>query len=177
MNGTVVNTSGVVTAYFDGYIYIESQDRSCGIRIEDNSNTYVNIGDTVNVVGLIGTLQTGERYIYSRSLQAIPGSDLIAPLGVTNKTLGGEGLSTVGLLVRTTGKILASNIDYVDNWIRIDDGSGDTVRVTLSPFSYLFIAPGQYVTVTGINSPYIAEDQSLQRRILTARDEDVQILK
>lgn len=176
-NGALVNTSGIVTAWYEDYFYIESPDRSCGIRIEDLTSQYLEIGDVVNVVGLIGTLSTGERYIYSRSMSSSAGNDLITPVGVTNKSLGGDGLSSVGLLVRTSGKVIESNIDYVDNWIAIDDGSGDIVRVSLPLFTYLLVEPGQYVTVTGINSPYIAGDQSVQRRILTTWYEDVQILQ
>ncbi|MHB9036629.1 MAG: glycoside hydrolase domain-containing protein [Armatimonadota bacterium] len=154
VDGTAVACNGVVTAALDGFFYIESPDRISGIRVS-KANHGLSVGQTVAVSGYVYTLSSGEKYIAAGSATA-SGSGTIAPLAITNKALGGgsngvgqpgvlggTGLNNIGLLVKTTGKILSVQ----PTWFKIDDGSGVDVKV-------LGAAPvgAEYVTVTGISS-------------------------
>ena len=59
---TVTIPCGIVTAQFPGFFYIESEDRSSGIRVE-KENHGVSIGQKVDVTGVLGTNSQGERYL------------------------------------------------------------------------------------------------------------------
>ncbi|MHB9036086.1 MAG: NosD domain-containing protein [Armatimonadota bacterium] len=62
-NGREVAISGViVSAAFSGFYYIESDDRSCGIRVEQLGHGAV-VGSRVDVHGVMRTNPDGERYI------------------------------------------------------------------------------------------------------------------
>ena len=69
-DGTFVALTGVpVTAgtrQFAGYAYVESPDRSWGIRV--NTNEWVDIGDVITVRGEIHTSTAGERYIQAHAV-------------------------------------------------------------------------------------------------------------
>jgi hypothetical protein len=66
-NGTQLACSGVVTAAFTGHLYVESPDRSMGIRVNKASHGR-SVGQTVTVIGTIQTLASGERYILADSV-------------------------------------------------------------------------------------------------------------
>jgi hypothetical protein len=109
----------------------------------------------------VRTLNSGERYI-DAGVVTTSGTGTIAPLGMTNKTLGGCSLGTVsghlqpgvingigpnniGLLVKTTGAV--GTVNAAEGWFNIDDGSGVGVTV------YGSVPSGStYVVVTGISS-------------------------
>ena len=59
---TVTIPYAIVTAQFPGYFYIESKDRSSGIRVE-KVNHGVSIGQQVDVTGILAVNPNGERYI------------------------------------------------------------------------------------------------------------------
>ena len=61
-NAHAIITSVVVTGVFDGFFYVESADRSSGMRVE-KSNHGLSVGDVVDVEGNVLTNQDGERYI------------------------------------------------------------------------------------------------------------------
>lgn len=157
----LVRVSGVITATFDGYFYIEATNRSNAIRVQ-KSGYYPTVGNTVEVVGQVLTLLSDEVYILANSATETGGTP-VAPLAMNNKTLvggdlgtppqgqagalGAAGLNNIGLLVRTTG--LVSDSDYWQ-WFKIDDGSG--VSVGVFTFDGNVPMDGDYVTVTGICS-------------------------
>jgi hypothetical protein len=103
-----------------------------------------------------------EIYIAASQISPSGATDVLAPLGFTNKSLGGgsftdsngngqvgvsggTGLNNIGLLVRTTG--IASNGDA--NGFTLSDGSGVTLQVSLAGSGSAY--DGDYVTVTGIS--------------------------
>ncbi|MCE5313520.1 MAG: choice-of-anchor Q domain-containing protein [Armatimonadota bacterium] len=55
-------TGALISAAFANFYYIESDDRLCGIRVEQAGHD-VNVGDRVDISGVIRTNADGERYI------------------------------------------------------------------------------------------------------------------
>lgn len=162
-----------VTLTGDGYFYIEEWNGSAGIRVE--SSEEVDLGDVVRVQGTLGT-SGHERGLLNTTVEVL-GSGVEPPARhVNNRDLGGgtqgpvpgptdgQGLNTVGLLVRTSGSV--SNVTNLGNgfyrfWV--NDGSGRAsseghkgVEV-ISP-----AAPGgSFVTVTGVVTLESAEGVGL----------------
>jgi len=157
-DGASVTCSGIVTASFGTFFYIESADRSSGIRVSGSGAT---VGNTATVTGTMDTLPSGERQIVSSSVDEVSGTAL-DPLAMTNKALGGgafgsppagqvgvtggTGLNNIGLLIETTGRVSGGS----GNSFYIDDGSDVTVKATVSGGG--IPSNGSYVTVTGISS-------------------------
>ena len=176
-DGTVVLCSGIVSAVFDGYFYIESGERTYGIRVE-NADNGMTVGEAVSVSGVIRTLTSGERYIDAIGVNedvSASTATSINPLGMTNKALGGgdygtasdakqagvadgQGLNNIGLLIKTTGAV--GTVNASEGWFTIDDGSGVDVTVYGSVPS-----DATYVTVTGISS-CVKLNGSIERAIL-----------
>lgn len=160
----------LVTAVFSGYIYVEADDRSSGIRV-NKTNLTVSVGDRVKVEGVIRTNYDFERYI-AASLVTYAGDGIPRPLGMNNKAVGGAdwkwepagsagqrgvdkgyGLNNIGLLVRTTGKYIPQNIVS----FYIDDGSGEPVGCIL-PSGVTVNPDWEYLAVTGISCCYRSGD-------------------
>ncbi len=153
-DGTGVGCSGVVSAVFADFLYIESPDRNHGIRVNKTAHGRA-AGQIVNVGGVMQTLSSGERCVSASEVSQTPGSGSIEPLGVSNKALGGGplglqngveggvGLNNIGLFVRASGKVKTKGT----GWFTIDDGSGVSVKV------YGSVPDGTpYVSVTGASS-------------------------
>ena len=67
-NGASVTVvQGIVTACFDDFFYIEAQERTSGIRVEQSGHGR-SIGEMVDVRGVLGTNAAGERYIAATSV-------------------------------------------------------------------------------------------------------------
>jgi len=166
--GGTLSCSGIVSAVFTDYFYIENADRTFGIRVNKTAHGR-SVGQVVDVIGTPQTLNSGERCIAADSVTATSSTGEILPLGLTNKALGGGanglqvgveggvGLNTIGLLVRTTGQVGTKG----DGWFMIDDGSGVSVKV------YGTVPSGTpYVTVTGASSCEKDGSNNIQRVIL-----------
>ena len=173
-DGTRVQIDGaVVTAAFDGFFYVETDDRSCGIRVEKAEHGLA-VGDRTDVVGTVQTNSDGERYIDATSV-TLSGTGSVGPLGMTNLSIGGGpfglqqgitgcfGLSNIGLLVRTCGRVTSTGADE----FTIDDGSGVDVKCIV-PTGVTLPDLGQYVGVTGISSCEQAGPDL--RRLIRVRD-------
>ena len=151
-NGAQVICTGVVTAAFADFFYMEKSDRSNGIRVVGTAT----VGKTAAVTGTVSTLLSEERYILADTVDENSGTAL-APLGMNNRTLGGgdwgeppvgqagvadgSGANNIGLLVKTTGRVTEKGT----GWFTISDGSGVSVRVNGAPPS----GNNAYVAVTG----------------------------
>lgn len=164
---------GVVTAYFPDFFYVESDTRECGIRVQKPAH-----GMEVNwVTAISGVIQTnfdGERYIADPTITVLSRDIVkVAPLGLTNKALGGGdwmcdsgtsvgqrgiagmfGLNNIGLLVRTTGKVTARGRDwfYIDDGSNVQDGTGITGVYCETPHGVAAPSVGTQVALTGISS-------------------------
>lgn len=155
------------TGDFSEFFYIEKPDRSSGIRVAARPDTLENLvrGSIVNVIGSIGTAPSGERQftgpiVVVQSKDRTPG-----PLGMPNRSVGGgdmgnptdglgqygvtggTGPNNVGLLVRTWGRVIDVDAEY----LMIDDGSSTPVHVSKAALLY---PPrvDDYVTVIGVSS-------------------------
>lgn len=186
----VVASAYTVTAKFPDCFYIESADRTTGIKVI--SSAPATEGSRVRVDGTMTTVGS-ERCIQATNVRRV--DDLpVSPLGFLNKFLGGIkfgsdpntqvgvsdgfGLNNIGLLVRTWGKVTQIGTDY----LYIDDGSGLKdgtltgteknvgVRVICDPAGH---KNGDFLTVTGISSCFETASGRIAARVLTRRGSDV----
>jgi hypothetical protein len=169
VDGSYVNVEGVVTCVLATCFYIESADRSSGIRVNADVNYYVKRGDIAQVQGILGVTD-GERAISPSMPVIVHGSTTIPRvIGMRNRDLGGgdaspdnlgvtdgRGALNVGLLVKTTGTVSYSGTGYFylhdgSNGSEgpLDDGSHNLgVRITTNTV----VPVGTRVEVTGISS-------------------------
>ncbi|MHB9038744.1 MAG: Vgb family protein [Armatimonadota bacterium] len=185
VDGTRVNVTAYVSAKFGDRFYIETSDRTSGIRVEA-SDSGLALGQQVKVVGTITTNSNGERAIHGPTVTSLPGTFDITPLGMNNRTIGGgddsyipgppksgqqgviggTGVNNIGLLVKTFGNVtLLSATSFT-----IDDGSG--VSVTVSCPSGAAPASGYYA-VTGVSS-CMSTGSGLERVIEVSSAGDIQ---
>lgn len=176
-----------VTAVFADVFYVQEPDCSMGIAVKpyDAMPPGFKVGDMVEVAGGTEYLTDWEHAIWGL-VNIVPGTRLLAPMGMRPQTLGGgdwcrwgslqsgqkgvvggTGLNNIGLLVRTWGKYTKTG----DNTFTVDDGSGIGVKcvvppgVTLSP-------TWSYVGVTGISSCERI-GQSLYRLLRVRKQSDI----
>ena len=160
----------VVTAVFPDCFYVESIDRTVGMRVQSRSSASVKIGDRVAIEGVMSTTTLSERYIEAIRVSVV-GSGLIMPLGMVGKSVGGSdaniatfglgqrgvqsgiGPNNVGLLVKCWGKVLASGqgFFYIDDGSNVSSGS---IYRGLRVDCGSLIPPklGSFVAVTGIST-------------------------
>lgn len=170
-DGRWANLSGAtVSAAYPDFFYIESDDRSSGIRVSKPSHG-IQTGMRVDVAGKLKTYDDGERYIEAAEVVQ-NGNGSVKPVALAQWTLGGGdweldlsahtgqagvangiGLNNIGLLVTICGKVTASGIGwfYVDDGSNIMDGSG-CVGVYVECPGVTPPAAGSMVAVTGISS-------------------------
>ena len=87
-------TAAVVSAAFPEYFYLESDDRTYGVRVNMPGHD-LTVGMRADVTGTIATSSNGERYI-NASYAAQDGTGTVNPLGMTNISLGGVRLGQPG---------------------------------------------------------------------------------
>lgn len=187
-SGSIICTNPISATWQDCF-YMQSTDRSTGIRVEAANHEGL-VGDMVTLSGTVHTNLDGELYIEPDvgSLSYDHISTQVRPLGMSQKTLGGDtmglqqgivaaaGLNNIGLLVMTMGEVTYAGTDY----FYIDDGAGikdpsthKGVKVTAAGLTI----PGEhtYVKVTGISSCY-ASDGKLYRLFRPRYQSDIVIL-
>lgn len=176
---SIIQMSGlVITAVFKDSIYVETDDRSSGIRIQFSSLPIPHhcIGERVDVEGNLLD-NNGELCIMNPILTTY-GTGTIAPLALNNRALGGgqfgkqgpvpldgKGLNNIGLLVKTWGKV--GNI--TPSSFTIDDGYGVNVKCIL-PTGVRLDDGATYVSVTGISS--CEKVGSELRRLIRVRSQE-----
>jgi hypothetical protein len=172
----------IVVAAFSGVLYVESDDRAYGMRV-DKANHGLQSGQRANIAGVIRTNSDGERYIDAASATA-NGSGTVSPLLLPNRSIGGgdwiydsltgagqKGIAgasdpnTIGLLVCTTGLVTYAcpEFFYVDDGSALRDGYGHT-GIRVLPCGQTVPDQGSNVRVTGASSCFKA-DGALQRLI------------
>lgn len=134
---TVTATAGQVGAY-----YVQEPGRQSGIRVEATSGSAA-MGQVVNATGWMTTVD-GERVVFDAIITPV-GSGSAEPLAMINRSVGGVGPSTTGLLIRTFGKVTSKSAAE----FYLTDGSGDSVAVDASAAGTL-PGIGDFVAVTGI---------------------------
>ncbi len=160
----------VVTAVWPDHFYVETTDRTCGMRVELDGHG-VSVGQKVVVSGRMSVTAGMERCIIGVGM-LVTGLGTAEPVGLPNRALGGSrwgpnppegvgqagiwgscGLNNVGLLVRTWGRVIGRGRD----WFYMDDGSGVSDG---TPYSGIFVdatgltvpREGDWVDVTGVSS-------------------------
>lgn len=173
-DGTSVGVIGFATAAFPSFFYVESADRSSGIRVAKPSHG-VSPGCEVLVLGSISTTGDRERCILADTVVATGGVGEVLPLGISNKALGGSawmyapsgtvgqsgvvggyGLNNIGLLVRVFGEVtsVGSGFFYVDDGSGVKDSSGRTgVRVYADGLALPTV--GDFACVTGVSTCFV----------------------
>jgi hypothetical protein len=173
----------VVTAVFPDSIYVESHDRSAGIRVVGVRSAE---GDWVRFRGVMRTGENGERYIEARELVKV-GEGALDPLGMTVRSLycgdffynpatgegqrgmaGGAGLNVVGLLVQVTGTVTEAG----DGYFMLTDGDGRNIGVWLTQ-GMVAPAVGSLARVTGVVTT-VRVNGELYPVVRVRRPEDVQ---
>ncbi len=176
-NGEAV-TAALTSSVDSGAFYIEDDSRASGIKVISGYPAVV--GNRVSVEGMIDTVN-GERVIEASSVTAAAGTNIIAPLGATNKSLIGNGLSMTGLLAKTWGLVTSAG-DSVWTPLQLtawpDPNAGSTNLSTLTDgilgntaevdttycvwgwddtvtlyFDYGQVEPFNSIAVTGFNNP------------------------
>jgi hypothetical protein len=170
-DNSILTMSGVtVTAIFDDCFYVETTDRSSGIRVEMPRH-FLQVGSVTKITGTILTNTDGERYIEATAANEY-GTGVIQPLGMSNKALGGSdwnydpttgagqrgvedgvGLNNIGLLVKTTGVVTVAGDDffYIDDGTHARDASAfNGIRVRCQGLEKP--VADQQVSITGIST-------------------------
>ncbi len=134
--GAMAEISGkVVSAAFDGFFYIEEQDRSSGIKVIGTAAA----GDVVTLKGRVVTLD-GEETLDAISVSITGTGTIPVPLCMINRTA--QTSLTAGLYVTVWGHVLS--VDAQSNTFTIGDGSPDGLKVAGTP------GDSQFVTVNGV---------------------------
>jgi parallel beta-helix repeat protein len=176
----------VVSAAFTDFFYIEDENRIFGIRV-DKPGHGLTAGMKAAIVGIVDTNDDGERFIDATIARQNGTDSLVKPIAFVNKTLGGAdriingkleqegveqgfGLNSIGLLVKTTGKVVQL-IDATSFYL--DDGSGVSLKVIGGT-----AAENSYVSVLGACScERRASDAKLVRVVRVQKQADIKTLK
>lgn len=126
--GDPINLSNLVVTAVDGgvpanSVFVETADRTAGIRIEVSSQTGIGIGDKISVIGKIYTDANGMKYVNAGTLTRTAAGLPLEALGMNNKAAA-EDISQ-GLFIKTWGKVSASD----DTSFTISDGSTTPIKV------------------------------------------------
>ncbi len=190
----VTTESAMVTAVFGNVFYVESPNRTAGMRVY-RQNHGVTQGALVSVRGIIGTNADTERYIEAAEV-TILGTGAVEPLAMRNQFVGGAdlllpgakwvtvsygqkgvedgyGLNNIGLLVTTWGKV--SEADAYEGCFRINDGFGASTKCIV-PEGTAVPEVGDWVGVTGISSCENAGGQ-VHRLIRLRGQSDIAVFK
>ncbi len=181
-NDDVLICGAVVTAEFLTNFYIQSDDRSMGIRVDAVSSAWpaVAVGKRVNVFGKMRIAASGERYIEPTNVTAAS-TGMVAPIAMTCSAVGGTnwrydpdaghkgqlgviggyGVNNIGLLVKVSGKYTRINSAK----FTIEDGSG--VITCTVPSGAPSVTGTRYATVTGVAA--CAKEGDVYTRLIRAR--------
>lgn len=173
----VILTAQCVTAgtnNFQNHFYIESADRSSGVKVTGKT---ANTGRTVSITGVMATVN-GEREIQASTCTLV-GAATIKPIGMNNRSIGGgqanyqngvwrhttlrgedgkpqliwakaQGLNNIGLYVRTWGKVVS--VDTAAHTFVISDGTSVDGIKCWAPSTVTLPALNSFVAVKGISS-------------------------
>lgn len=162
------------TSEIGGAFYIESPDRSTGIRVQTAQT--VHEGDLVVVSGMLETAN-GERRINAADVKVLSSGNTLPEMLHLTPGWYRSSASAIGLLVKVFGRITATptgaSYFYLDDGAPFKDGSGYTgVRVCgIAPSNSV----GRFASVVGIPGaePY---GSATIRVVRTRRSEDVSLI-
>lgn len=149
------NDSLIVSAAFPDFFYVETDDRSMGIRVEKTAHG-LTPGMRVHVTGIIATSSNQERYIAAKTAEIVEqvGTDsiIINPLGLPNRDIGGSDFAV--------GTVPITGQRGVYEWksIRQTDGSLQHEWVKSTGLNNIGLLVTTWGTVTSVGSDYIYID-------------------
>lgn len=156
----VENAVVVANSIATGSVFVESSDRSSGIRLV--TSQALNVGDQITFTGTFSRVN-GEYQISGVSFLSINSGNPLKPLYFISNCIGNDrteslnylGLNTTGLLIRTAGKVTGTissqKIFYVDDGYRYQDGVGPVYGLRVHyPSGVTLPRLGKWVSVTGI---------------------------
>lgn len=182
-DGPVTLKGKPVTYVGDGFYYIQDWDPVAGIKVV-SANNDVQVGDVVDVQGTLSSSSL-ERLITADADEIIGTCVLPEVRYLNNKAVGGgaiglnpgvtgaAGLNTVGVVVKTYGKLLSSEESPTGGYVFwIDDGSGvsSTSGKTGIKVYNEFQPFDEYVAVTGVVA--LEEDSGRKVPVILTRDFD-----
>ncbi|MDO8587898.1 MAG: hypothetical protein Q7T82_12790 [Armatimonadota bacterium] len=150
---------------FDDFFYVENDRKTSGIRVAAPPGAIADLvrGSIVNVLGVLGVTSDGERQLMGPIVIVVGTDQPLNPVAMPNRSVGGSdfglppsgqlgvtdafGINTIGLLIKTWGRVIGSGAGYV----MIDDGSNSPVRMDTSTLATI-PSESQYITVIGISS-------------------------
>jgi hypothetical protein len=171
----------------EGYLYIEQDDRSCGIRVAGDC-AGISVGDRITVTGTFGTrrpdgVTASERYISAGSIVRTSSAGAIKPLAMTCRAIGGApsygtagvvgpcGPSNIGLLTTIAGtieRVVDGETFYLDDGSGTPDTNVDTGVLVRCPTT-AGIHTGDIAAVTGVIEGNVPQGWSVNRRCVRAR--------
>lgn len=127
-NGSPVRLASAVVTATDGgvpanTIFIESADRTSGIRVNYSDTSGICFGDKVSVLGKVYTDANNEKYINAVELSKQSDGAPLQALGMNNKAAAED--KAQGLFIKTWGKVSAVDTDS----FTISDGSSTAIKV------------------------------------------------
>lgn len=157
VNNAVVTAPAIVS----GSIFVESANRSSGIRlVTDQAMT---IGNNISFTGIINRVN-GEYQISSANILDNISANPLNPIFFTSSSIGNDrietldyiGLNTTGLLIKTAGKvtgtIMTQQLFYIDDGGSYQDGVGPVYGLRIHvPSGVTIPRTGKLVAVTGIS--------------------------
>ena len=171
---TAVIQGVIVTAVFSDSIYVEQVDRAAGIKVR-MTRAKVSEGQMVEVTGVIAILGNEKQLVNARITGTISAASELRPLGMSIKRLGmgsgGVGVSSIGLLIRTWGRV-KEIVEGDSPVIVMEDGSGCVANVHLTPDASV-PEKGELVVVTGVSSVDTGSNGEQVRAVRTRRGSDL----
>jgi len=169
--GSVVALAGkVVSAVFAGDIFIQEEDRSCGIRVR--TSAAVEEGDRVAVIGTLAD-ENDEVFLDNARVYVMASGTPPKPLATVGHSLHGTGLSTAGLLVTVWGTVTLSGDDY----FFVNDGSLDEVGVRVHCPGLTPPPAGQFAIITGVSIPEKQAGGQMRPALRVRNENDIRILQ
>jgi|GEM_PF-1503132 len=161
-------TAHVVTGSYSGFFYIQEPGRFAGIRVE-----YPQTFAPGTLVSVAGTLGSGiEPFIKASLVKPVGSGDMPGALGISASMLGSSsigqvpGLTTVGLLVRSWGRVTAKPTPE-EPYIVFSDGARE-----VHAYGSADVEIGDTVVVTGICSSETTPSGTMAT-ILTREPSDI----
>lgn len=162
-------------------IFVETLDRTCGIRVHAADVSAFSFGQVMTVAGTVEIDDpTGEVYIEAATGYPQPTGETVelAPMFMHTRAMGGaafglqegiegaSGLNSIGLFIRTCGTVTFAGTDYfyIDDGGAIDDGSG-SLGVKAKKWSGTPPSVGQYVYINGVITCYKDSEGKIRRMV------------
>lgn len=204
VNGAYVALRDLVaTRVFQDHFYVQSIDRSAGIRVrwaEGGVPPVITEGTGLLLEGKMATESTGERLLIAVPAKTQIGSAIsVRPLGMPGRCIGGgdyeyapgiwpsgqrgvigsSGANNIGLLVKTWAKV--AKVEPVTppahpSWMAIEDANGRRIMCSASGEAVISADwQGKHVSVTGISGCAAAGDETLESRIYVNQFADIKL--